>query len=75
MYYNQSKEELAARISIIKQDVEREKSSGSHPAGLKERMQQRWGRAEQRKTHRRSNLVILALAGALALLAYYYLYL
>ena len=74
MHYDQSREELATRISRIEKEVEREKSSGSHPAGLKEKMHQRWSRADQRKTHTRSNLVILALAGALALIAYYYLY-
>lgn len=73
-YYNQSKEELKERVRRIKQDVEREKNSDNHRAGLKEKMHQKWSRADQRKTHKRSNLIILILAGALALLAYFYLY-
>jgi len=73
-YYDQSKEELKERISRIKKDVEREKSAGIYSTGLKERMHQKWSRADQRKTHKRSNLVIFALAGALAILAYYYFY-
>ena len=69
-YYNPDKEALEQRINMIKAEV-REEKNNPH---LRIKLQEEWRKNSRTQANRRSNLRIVVIAGLLAIITYFYLF-